>query len=41
MVTTAHTQVSDAPSFKMAFAGFFGSLTLMTVALVLLGSIGA
>ena len=40
MVTAAYTQVSDAPSFKTAFLGFFGSFALMTIALVLLGSIG-
>ncbi len=41
MVTAAHPQTSDAPSFKTAFVGFFGSFALMTVAMVLLGSVGA
>ena len=41
MTSAALPQSSDAPSFKTAFLGFFGSLALMTTAMVLLGSVGA
>ncbi len=41
MNTSALTQSSEAPSFKTAFLGFFGSFAFMTTAMVLLGSVGA
>jgi hypothetical protein len=41
MTNAVLPQSSDAPSFRTAFLGFFGSFALMTTAMVLLGSIGA